>query len=166
MQTTWVIAADSNRARIFEMSPGGGKLLEIEDMFNPEGRQSLGEQVSDAEGNFAQGGPMRGEGSTGAGIAGAGLGGARGQGSTGEPQETWREHDINMFSKQLVRYLDKARNEHRFDKLRVIAAPKFLGLIRQNMNKEVQKMVEEEIPKEITGLDTRNVEQYLQSLLH
>jgi len=166
MQTTWVIAADSNRARIFEMSPGGDKLREIEDMFNPEGRQSVGEQVSDAEGSFAQGGPVRGGGSTGPGIAGGAMGGSRGQGSTGEPQETWREHDVNMFSKQLVRYLDQARNEHRFDKLRVIAAPRFLGLIRQNMNKEVQKMVEEEIPKEITGLDTRNVEQYLQSLLH
>lgn len=166
MQTTWVIAADSNRARIFELSAGGDKLSEIEDMYNPEGRQSMGEQVSDAEGSFAQGGPVRGGGSTGPGVAGAAIGGSRGQGSTGEPQETWREHDINMFSKQLVRYLDKARNEHRFDKLRVIAPPRFLGLIRQNMNKEVQKMVEEEIPKEITGLDTRNVEQYLQSLLH
>jgi protein required for attachment to host cells len=165
MQTTWVIAADSNRARIFEMAEGN-KLREIEDMYNPEGRQSTGEQVSDAEGSFAQGGPVRGGGSTGPGVAGAAIGGSRGQGSTGEPQETWREHDVNMFSKQLVRYLDQARNEHRFDKLRVIAAPKFLGLIRQNMNKEVQKMVEEEIPKEITGLDTRNVEQYIQSLLH
>jgi protein required for attachment to host cells len=166
MQTTWVIAADSNRARIFELSAGGDKLNEIEDMFNPEGRQQLGEQVSDAEGNFAQGGPSRGMGSTGPGVMGAAIGGARGQGSTGEPQETVREHDINMFSKQLVRYLDQARNEHRFDKLRVIAPPKFLGLIRQNMSKEVQKMVEAEIPKEITGLETRNVEQYLQSLLH
>ncbi len=163
MQTTWVIAADSNRARIFELAEGN-KLREIEDMYNPEGRLMEGEQVSDAEGSFAQGGPVRGGGSTGPGVAGAAIGGSRGQGSTGEPQENWREHDVNMFSKQLVRYLDKARNDHRFDKLCVIAPPRFLGLIRQNMNKEVAKMVEEEFPKEITSLDTRNVEQYLQSL--
>lgn len=164
MPTTWVVAADSNRARIFEMDAAGG-LREIEDMFNPEGRQQMHEQVSDREGDFAQGGPARGAGSM-SGAPGTSIGGARGQGSTGEPQETWREHDINMFSKQLVRYLDQARNEHRFDKLRVIAAPKFLGLMRQNMGKEVQKMVEEEIPKEIAALDSKDVAQYVRGLLH
>lgn len=162
MQTTWVVAADSNRARIFQLSASGDKLQEIEDMFNPEGRQSEREQTSDAGGRFAQG--AHGGGGVG---GGSDLGaGARGQGHTSEAQESAREHDVNMFSKQLVRYLDQARNEHRFDKLRVIAAPKFLGLIRQNMSKECQKMVEEEVSKEIAGLESKDVEQYVRSLLH
>jgi protein required for attachment to host cells len=164
MQTTWVIAADSNRARIFELT-AGDKLQEIEDMYNPEGRQSGREQVEDAEGRFSQGGPVGGSIGAG-GSVGAAVAGARGQGSTGQPQETPREHDVNMFSKQLVRFLDQARNEHRFDKLRVIAAPKFLGLIRQNMSKEVQKMVEQEIPKDIAWLGNNNVEQYVRQMLH
>lgn len=165
MQTTWIVAADANRARIFEMNAAGG-LNEVEDMYNPEGRQQEREQVSDREGSFAQGGPIGGSGMHTPTAHGAAIGGARGQGSTGEPQETWREHDVNMFSKQLVRFLDQARNEHRFDKLRVIAAPKFLGLMRQNMNKEVQKMVEEEVAKEIAWLGNKDVEQYVRQLLH
>ena len=159
MQTTWVIAADSNRARVFELDKGD-KLREIEDMVNPEGRLMDREQVTDAGGRFGQGG-QGGDG--GPGDLGAG---ARGQAHTHEPHQTSREHEVEMFSKQLGRYLDQARNEHRFDRLRVIAAPKFLGLIRQNMSKEVQKMVEEEIPKNITGLDDHQVEQYLREKLH
>jgi len=160
MRTTWVIAADSNRARVFELSDSGHKLREIEDMLNPEARQMEREQVTDAGGRFGQGG-QGGEGGPG------NLGpGARGQAHTSEPQQSVREHEVEMFSKQLGRYLDQARNEHRFDRLRVIAAPKFLGLIRQNMSKEVEKMVEEEIPKNISGFESREVEQYLRQLPH
>jgi protein required for attachment to host cells len=159
MQTTWVIAADSNRARIFELSGRDGKLQEIEDMHNPEGRQQEREMVTDANGRFGQGS------SQSAGV-GTGNVGTRGQAHNHEPQQTTREHEVEMFSKQLVRYLDQARNEHRFDKLRVIAAPKMLGLIRQNMSKEAHRMVEEEIPKNISGLEGREVEEYLRQLQH
>ncbi len=38
MQTTWVIAADSSRARIFQMQEPDLRLEEIEDMVNPAGR--------------------------------------------------------------------------------------------------------------------------------
>jgi protein required for attachment to host cells len=160
MQKTWIVAADSNRARIFELS-SDDSLREIEDMYNPEGRESEREQTSDARGRFGQG-AQGGRGGAGDAVSPGG----HGQAHTAEPEQSAREHDVAMFSKQLVRYLDQARNEQRFDKLRVIAAPKFLGLIRQNMTKEVQKMVESEIPKEIAGLDSNAMEQYLRQLPH
>ena len=155
MPTTWVIAADSSRARIFEVSERGDKLQEIEDMFNPEGRQQEREVVTDREGRFGQGA------NAGSSPSNPGPGARSNQAHTAEPQQTIREHDIEMFTKQVVRYIDQARNEHRFDKLRVIAAPKMLGLIRQNLSKEAQKMVEEEIPKNIAGLEEREVAEYL-----
>jgi protein required for attachment to host cells len=159
MQTTWVIAADSSRARIFELS-SGDKLQEIEDMINPEGRQQDREVQTDADGRF-------GQGANGGSSASTPGPGARGnQANTAEPQQTIREHDVEMFTKQVVRYIDHARTEHRFDKLRVIAAPKMLGLIRQNLSKESQKMVEEEIPKNIAGLEGHQVEQYLRTKAH
>jgi protein required for attachment to host cells len=155
MHTTWVIAADSERARIFELSDRGDKLQEIEDMFNPEGRQQEREINTDREGRFAQGA------NAGSSPSNPGPGARSNPGHTAEPQQTIREHDIEMFTKQVVRYIDQARNEHRFDKLRVIAAPKMLGLIRQNLSKEAQKMVEEEIPKNIAGLEEHEVAEYL-----
>lgn len=156
MPTTWVLAADSNRARFFELS-SGDKLNEIEDMFNPEGRQQEHEIVTDDEGRFGQGA------NGGSSASNPGPGARSNQAHTSEPQQTAREHDVEMFTKQVVRYIDQARNEHRFDKLRVIAAPKMLGLIRQNLSKEAQKMVEEEIAKNITGLEGHQVEEYLRN---
>jgi protein required for attachment to host cells len=163
MQTTWVIAADSNRARIFEESPDH-KLQEIEDMYNPEGRQADRDVISDEYGKFAQG-------KGGATRPAEDHPGARGVGhrmpaNTADPQESMHEHHLEQFAKEVSRYLDKARTEHRFDKLRVIADPKFLGMMRRNESKEVQKMVEEEIPKELVGLKSHELEQFLRQRPH
>ena len=40
MQTTWILAADSSRARIFEVAEKDRRLLEIQDFVNPEARMS------------------------------------------------------------------------------------------------------------------------------
>jgi protein required for attachment to host cells len=162
MQTTWVIAADANRARIFEVTQDD-KLQEIEDMYNPEGRMSDRDEISDAYGNFRQG---KGAPTRPAELAGSPGVGHRMPGNTADPKESMLEHHLDLFSKEVDRYLDKARTEHRFEKLRVFADPKFLGMMRRNMSKEVQKMVEEEVPKEISGLTNHQVEEYLRHRPH
>jgi protein required for attachment to host cells len=43
----------------------------------------------------------------------------------------------------------------------LIAAPKFLGLIRSNLDKEVQKMVKEELPKDISTYTVQQIEEYI-----
>lgn len=146
MQTTWVIAADSSRARIFEMDTSNEKLREIEDMINPEGRQDGREVQSDAEGqNFS----------------GRGL-----QRNTSQPQQTPIEHDVELFSKEVSRYIDKACDDKRFDSLCVIAPPKFLGLMRDNLGEQARKAVTEEIPKDIAWFEGRDIEQYVREHLH
>lgn len=148
MQTTWVIAADSSRARIFEMSDEDAERFEeIDDLVNPEGRQDDREQRTDAKGRF--------------------FGkGKREQGHTAEPHVGVIEHSVEMFSKQLGHYLDQARNEHRFDKLCLIAPPKFLGLIRQNLGEEAKKAVEEEIPKDLAWIADHDIEAYVRQRPH
>lgn len=161
MQTTWIIAADKNRARIFELSEDD-KLQEIEDMYNPEGRMADRDEISDAYGRIAHGKSTQVRESD----VGSGGVGHRLPSNTADLGQSMHEHHMDMFSKEVARYLDKARTEHRFEKLRVIADPKFLGMIRQNINKEVQKMVEEEIPKEIAQLKEHEIEQYLKQMRH
>ncbi|WP_182915896.1 host attachment protein [Massilia cavernae] len=124
MQTTWVIAADSSRARIFELEQDTSHLLEIEDMVNPEGRQ------------------------------------------TEREIEANQQHDVEMFSKQLGHYIDKACVEHRFDALTVIAPPKFLGLIRENLSDQSRRAVQEEIPKDIAWFEGHQIEEYLKARPH
>lgn len=146
MQTMWVVAADASRARIFEMDDDSDGLREIEDMINPEGRQDGHELQSDAEGqNFS----------------GRGL-----QRNTSQPQQTPEQHDVAQFSKQVSRFIDKACGERRFDALCVIAPPKFIGLMRENLGEEARQAVTEEIPKDIAWFEGRDIEKYVREHLN
>lgn len=146
MQTTWLLAADSSRARIFELSASDGHLQEVEDMLNPEGR------LTDQEINAEPKDRFFGKGSQ--------------VGSTDQRTEEPTQHAAAQFSKQVARRLDAARSEHKFDKLCVVAPPHMLGLLRENLSKEVQKMVEEEIPKDIAGMKEHDMEAYLRKYPH
>jgi protein required for attachment to host cells len=147
MRTTWIVAADSSRARIFETHGMREHLREIEDFANPAGRGSDLDLTSDSRGRFY------------------GRGNSF-QANTGEPIADQVQHETELFSKQVSEFLDKARSEHRYDSLCLIAYPKFLGMMRQNLSKEVQKLVKDEVPKDISGLDAREIENYFRNKLH
>jgi protein required for attachment to host cells len=140
MQTTWIVAADSSRARIFEVDVDK-HLREVEDFVNPAGRQQTREIDTDARGRFF------GKGSA--------------QGHTTEPDSDAPTHETELFSKQLSEFLDKACSEHRYDKLCLIAYPKLLGMMRDNLSKETKQRVKDEIPKDISWFDTKEIEDYV-----
>jgi protein required for attachment to host cells len=131
MARTWIVAADSARARIFEMTPPEKKCREIEDFLNPEGRAQNREINADADGRYYGNG-------------------AQYRGFSAGQKISPVEHKTELFSKEVGRYLDKARTQNRYDKLYVIAPPEFLGLMRQNLTREVQKLVADEINKDLS----------------
>lgn len=140
MATTWIIAADESRARVLQVAGREQRLVEIEDMINPEGRQQDRELQTDAEPRFS--------GRPGGGPA-----------SDRETQGAV-EHSARVFAREVGRYLDKARNEHRFDELVLVAPPKFLGTLRKELGKEVEKMVADELPKDLSWFSARDLEAY------
>src|SRR5689334_10035156 len=52
MATTWILAADSSRARILQVLDREHRLAEIEDLYNPSARLNEREMTSDAEPRF------------------------------------------------------------------------------------------------------------------
>ena len=74
------------------------------------------------------------------------------------------DHENELFSKTLSRFLDKARSQHRYEKLYLIAPPEFLGLMRENLSKEVRKLTAEEINKDLSWFDARDIERYVKHL--
>jgi protein required for attachment to host cells len=132
MATTWIVAADASRARIFEMGArvDDDEPREIDDLHNPEGRMQDREINTDAHGRLYGGNQPRAH-------------------SAGQ-QVTPEQHHTELFSKEVGRYLDKARTQHRYEKLCVIAPPEFLGLMRKNMTDETKKLVDAEINKDLS----------------
>jgi protein required for attachment to host cells len=115
------------------------RLEEIEDLLNPEGRMSDRELTTDAHPRFR-------------GTAGPGS----------DREETAAvEHEVEKFARRVGDYLDKARLEQRYGSLVLVAPPKFLGVLRKELSKEVGKLVAEEMPKDLSWLSAREIERYL-----
>lgn len=142
MTTTWIIAADSSRARILQVTDRKQPLAEVEDLLNPEGRAHDRELISDAHPRLSRHG---------------------GGGPASDREETSAtEHATELFAKRVGDYLESARTAHRYDRLHLIAPPKFLGQLRKELGKEVQKLVAAELPKDLSGLSARDIQaQYL-----
>lgn len=150
MATTWIVAADEGRARVLQVARPEKRLLEIEDMLNPEGRLQNRDLVTDAEPRFS-------------GHGGVGKPGASPTGGPASDRQAASavEHSAQKFAKQIARRLEKARVEHRFDQLVLVAPPKFLGALRKELDKEVEKLVAEELPKDLSWLSARELERHL-----
>ncbi|HVW64257.1 MAG TPA: host attachment protein [Nitrosospira sp.] len=146
MSTTWILIADSSRARIFEKKENEKHLQEIDDFVNAAGRADDSELGTDERGRFYG----RGE---------------RYQGHTAEPAVSAVEHEDEMFSHTLANYLDDARNARRYSRLYLVAGPKFLGMLHGNLKKEVRELVAGELAKDISIMDVREVENYLHGKL-
>jgi protein required for attachment to host cells len=142
MATTWIIAADASRAKVLQVTDPEQKLLQIDEMLNPEGRAHERDLQTDAEPRFngRTGGPASDREAKGA-----------------------TEHSTEVFARELGRYLDKARIAHRYDKLFLVAPPKFLGLIRKEIGKEVEKLVSDDIDKDLSWLDARDIDRLLKA---
>src|SRR2546425_11780624 len=90
MTTTWIIAADSSRARILQVTDRERNLAEIEDLLNPEGRVDDRQLTTDAHARF--------HGSSG---------------PASDREETSAvEHATQPFAKRLGDYPDQARPPH------------------------------------------------------
>lgn len=138
MPTTWIVSGDSSRARILQVT-GRDRIEEVQDFVNPKGRMDERELTTDAH-------PR--------------LRGTDGPGS--DRQETGAaEHEVELFAKQIDRFLEEARKQNRYDRLFVLAPPKFLGRLRKNLSKEVGKLVQDEIDKDLSGLNPREIDAYL-----
>src|SRR5689334_19173508 len=139
MATTWILAADASRARILQVMDREHRLAEIEDLYNPAARLNERELTSDAEPRFR---------------------GTNGPASDREAKGAV-DHEVEVFARTIGDYLDKARTSHRYDRLHVVAPPKFLGQLRKELGKEVGKLVAEELPKDLSWLNARELAQKL-----
>ncbi len=138
MTTTWIIAADSSRARILQVTDREEALAEIDDLLNPEGRVHNRELIADAQPRF--------------------HGTSAAPGSDRE-ETSATEHATELFAKRVGEYLDKARTAHKYDRLHLVAPPKFLGQLRKELGKEVQKLVTAELPKDLSWLKPRDIQE-------
>lgn len=142
--TSWVIVANSARARVFESKGKSEPWSELWDMVNSEGRNAEQDFVSDKPGRTVDG--------------------ARAQRHTLDPSVDPKERAAMQLARELADKLDAALREKKFHHLTVVAAPHFLGLLREQMSKTVAGAVAHEVAKDLTREDVRMMQEHVASL--
>jgi protein required for attachment to host cells len=150
MGTTWIVSADAGRARIFAESDPQQPLEEIEDMVSAAAR------LRDAEINTDR------IGVTAAGKSIHNTGGAL-PNKQYEPAQTPEERDAEFFAKDISAFLLKALQGQRFQKLALVAEPKFLGVLRVQLDNQLKPLVNFELNKDYSHLNAHQLREQLQA---
>jgi protein required for attachment to host cells len=140
MSAAWVVVADSCRARIFSAEKPTSPLVELQILTHPEGRLHQGDLVTDRPG--------------------------RDRNSSNRSHDMGHECDAKdeealRFAAEVCEVMENGRARGEFQKLYIVSAPGFLGLLRKHQSGSLKKMVSEEIAK---NLCTKPPEQIRSSL--
>jgi protein required for attachment to host cells len=146
MAVTWIVVADSSRARFFSKN-GRSPFTEVAGLIHPESRLHEQELTSDLPGSDG---------------GGAGAGAQRhGRASKVSP----KRHEAITFSKQVADHLESARSEGRFQRLFVVAPPAFLGLLRDHFSSALGTLVTGEVNKNLVLLKPDQIREQLPLML-
>lgn len=141
--TTWVVVADEGRARILSRQEPGEDLQELEVLEDAGAHAHNADFRHDAYGRRS---PERGALATSV---------------TSSAGEEKLDHEAELFAQRLALRLTDAQRQHRFDTLRIAAAPRFLGRLRKALDAQVSALVDQEIDKDLLQLDARALTQRL-----
>ena len=139
MKPIWVVVADMSRARIFSTEMASGDIKEIETLAHPESRLHEQELDSDLPGKDR------------------GMSGAHNY----EDQTLPKEKQAQEFARHIGNHLSDALNKNSYRKLHIVAAPSFLGTLRNQLSDQVRKHVESEIDKNLATHSVGDIRAHL-----
>ncbi|HMN78535.1 MAG TPA: host attachment protein [Burkholderiaceae bacterium] len=129
---TWIVVADEGSARLVEYRPDDRSFDVIETLADPLAHARNADLQRDASGR-------RGTAAHAASI------------TTSAGLEASHQEAVNA-ARRVVERLSSARNDGRFDALIIVAAPRFLGLLRNALTKDLQPLVKDEQALDLAGL--------------
>ncbi len=145
MANTWIVVAHRGGARLFEHKGPGKGLNLVNEIDHPAGKLKNGEIDSDRQGRAFD---------------------SRGAGRHAyEPEQLPTEHVAEQFAKQLSGLLDEARNQKRFQRLVLVAEPRFLGNLRSALNSQTASLVSATVDKDLATTEVRELPRYLENVL-
>jgi protein required for attachment to host cells len=139
MDAAWIVAANGGRARFFAQPRPGAIPEEVFDMVNPAAREHDDAIVSDR-------------------VAGE-LAASKSRHNVGQPtvpsayqpHRTPKQHEEDLFARDVSEFLEEAHNQGRFRKLILVASPEFLGVLRKQVQPRLGAIVSLEIDKDYTS---------------
>ncbi len=127
MSRTYVVVAESSRAKLYQVDGIDAPFVELEDLAHPASREHEDDLVTSPPGSVSD---------------------SRGQHGLPE-RDSAKHHESVVFAKQLAERVEAARIANRFDHLMLVAPPEFLGLLRDGLSTTTRALVEREVHKNL-----------------
>ncbi len=132
-----IVVANQSEARFYDSSGPASQLQAAGRLDNPDARLHDRDLKSDRPGRVFTS-ASSGHGRRGA-VAHHGAGG----------EQSPRKHVATVFAKRIVDELATAKQGRQFDRLVLIAAPAFLGILRKALPESLQSVVTAEVAKDL-----------------
>ena len=142
MTTTWILSANRSSASLFESDWPGKSMRRLQDIPHPQGRMQNKDIDTDKPGRVFD---SFGEG----------------RHSTSPKQEP-TEHIAQQFALELAEMLNKGRLTNAYDKLVLIAEPKFLGVLRAALDKNTELLITQTVNKNLVDIKEEGLAVYLE----
>jgi CBS domain-containing protein/protein required for attachment to host cells len=140
-KTVWVLVADEAIAKILRRPEEGGELEAVEALTDPAAHGREADFHRDAAGRRAGSAPQGSRQNTPHRLRGS----ASVTASAGEDEQ---HLEAQGFARRVAQHLADALRQKRFDELRIVAAPRFLGHLRKEMDPQVSAAVTDELDKD------------------
>jgi protein required for attachment to host cells len=146
--TTWILVTDAGRGRLFSTELPEDDWKVVEEFEHPASREParLGRTTA----------PY---GRTHQGVAHGGIQ------SAFEPHTSSDVVEHDHFAGELGKFLEKARVDHKFDALALVAPPQFLGLLKKMLPDQSAKLLKATVDKDLTQLKTAEIRERLVNLV-
>ena len=131
----WVVVADESRAAVYARETKRGPMRELFELDNPDGRKKPGELVTDRGGRaFDSGG--------------------QGRHAMGQEKSGPKGQIAAAFAKQIATRIGKATHNGECRGYVLVAAPRFLGVLRDAVATNCSVAPYKTIDKDVVGRDT------------
>lgn len=142
MHSTWVVVADSARARIFERGARWQALDERHAMAHPESRLHAGDLRTGGRGEQRES--------------------MNRSAHSSDPATTPNEKQAEDFARDIAHALHDGRTRGEFEKLVLVAPPSFLGRLRQKLDNPTARCVAQEVDKNWARQSTGDIQGLLE----
>jgi len=133
---TWIVVANSSRARLFERRGASEGLVLVREFEHPESRAKGGDLVSDRPGHTAT---------------------DQGRRTALDPDTEPKRVAQEQFARELGHALEQGRVQNRYGGVVLVASAPFLGILRARLPEGVKTQLREAIDKDYTALAEREL---------
>jgi protein required for attachment to host cells len=146
MASTWILVAHRGGARLFENKGPGKGITLLQDIPHPEGRLKNHDLNSDRHGGSAD-------------ARGGGL-------NSYEVAQNPTDHVAGQFAKHLSTLLDEGRTKQQFQRLVLVAEPRFLGNLRHTLSTQTATLVTATVDKDLGQIEAREMGKHLEGVVY